>query len=117
MEHKHKNFTVIDWDIAGYIRRKARLITDNKRKPTYSDILIIFYIKGFGDKGYFGSQANLGRVLGMTQEQVSRSLKILYDTVHIETNHPILIKTEYCIYFNNQFFFDYYGNKLPYAPI
>lgn len=117
MEKKNKNFTIIDWDIAGYIRRNARLITDNKRKPTYSDILIIFYIKGFGDKGYFGSQASLGRVLGMTQEQVSRSLKILYDTVHIATNHPILIKTEYCIYFNNKFFFDRYGNKLPYVPI
>ncbi len=117
MKKQSKNFTIIDWDIAKYIRENARPTNNPNRKISYSDLLIIFYIKGFGFDGYYGSQASLGKVLGMTQEQISRSMKTLLNTVNINTNIPILHKNETSIWFNENFFNDEYGSLLPDVPI
>lgn len=116
MKKQNKNFTIIDWDIAKYIRENAHPTNNPNRKISYSDLLIIFYIKGFGFEGYYGSQSSLGKVLGMTQEQISRSMKTLLNTVNISTNTPILCKSQNTIWFNDNFFNDEYGSLLPNVP-
>lgn len=104
MENKNKNFSIIDWNDLQYIKKYARSGKDLERKPSYSDLLIIFYIRGFGEQGYYGSQASLGSLLGMSQEQISRSMKTLLNTVHCETYFPLLYKENNRIYFNEGFF-------------
>ena len=117
MEKKNKNFTIIDWDELKYIKQYAEVEDCPKKKPSYTDLLIIFYIKGFGFKGFFGSQAYLGRQLGLTQEQVSRSLRTLFNTYHKDTKMSIFLKIDNGIFFNNYFYLDEFGNKLPNIPI
>lgn len=104
MDKKNKNFTIIDWDDLLYIKSYARSGKDLKRKVSYSELLIIFYIKGFGEQGYYGSQASLGYLLGMSQEQISRSMKILLDTIHCRTYACLIYKKNNRIYFNQGFF-------------
>ncbi|MBO5843900.1 MAG: hypothetical protein J6Q96_03415 [Bacteroidales bacterium] len=103
MDKKNKNFTIIDWEAFQYIKTFARSGKDLERKPSYSELLIIFYIRGFGEQGYYGSQASLGSLLGMSQEQISRSLKTIFDTIHYRTYLPILYKRNNTIYFNESF--------------
>lgn len=103
MDKKNKNFTIIDWEVFQYIKSFARSGKDLNRKPSYSELLIIFYIRGFGEQGYYGSQASLGSLLGMSQEQISRSLKTIFDTIHCRTYLPILYKHDNTIYFNDSF--------------
>lgn len=114
MEKKNKNFTIIDWNDLQYIKTYARSGIDLQRKPSYSELLIIFYIRGFGEQGYYGSQASLGKLLGMSQEQISRSLKTLFDTIHYRTYIPLLYKENNKIYFNENFIdYSYVEQKSP----
>lgn len=114
MEKKNKNFTIIDWEAFQYIKTFARSGKDLERKPSYSELLIIFYIRGFGEQGYYGSQASLGELLGMSQEQISRSLKTLFDTIHYQTHIPLLYKENNKIYFNENFIdYSYVEQKSP----
>lgn len=112
MTKSNKNFTIINWEDLRLIKFYARSGECFSRTLSYSDLLIIFYIKGFGEQGYFGSQASLGKLIGMSQEQVCRSLKTLFQTVNAITKEPLLIKKDKTIFFNEKVLLDDNGKRL-----
>lgn len=114
-------YTVIDWEELKLIKICGNSYieeTPEKRRIrknlTSTDLLIIFYIKGFGQQGYYGSQRSIAQLLGITPEQVNRSMKILLKVVNIFNEEPLFIKDETKIYYNQKFLHQETGEKIEY---
>ena len=114
-------YTVIDWEELRLIKICGNSYieeTPEKRRIrknlTSTDLLIIFYIKGFGQQGYYGSQRSIAQLLGITPEQVNRSMKILLKVVNIFNEEPLFIKDETKIYYNQKFLYQETGEKIEY---
>lgn len=114
-------YTVIDWEELKLIKICGNSYieeTPEKRRIrknlTSTDLLIIFYIKGFGQQGYYGSQRAIAELLGITPEQVNRSMKILLKTINSFNKEPLFIKDETKIYYNQKFLYHKNGEKLKY---
>ena len=112
MSKNNKNFTVIDWDELKIIKFYVVIPKKPRLRLKYSDLLIISYIKGFGEDGYYGSQASLGKLIGMSQEQVSRILKDLLTAEQYFTKVPLFIKKDKAICFNKEVLYHQDGTKL-----
>jgi hypothetical protein len=120
MKKQIKPYTVIDWEDFQLIKFLGKYYIEEEtqimklKKLTSTDLLIIFYIKGFGQQGYYGSQRAIAELLGITPEQVNRSMKILLKTINSFNKEPLFIKDETKIYYNQKFLYHKNGEKLKY---
>jgi hypothetical protein len=120
MKKQIKPYTVIDWEDFQLIKFWGNYYIEEEtqimklKKLTSTDLLIIFYIKGFGQQGYYGSQRAIAELLGITPEQVNRSMKILLKTINSFNKEPLFIKDETKIYYNKKFLYHKNGEKLKY---
>jgi hypothetical protein len=120
MKKQIKPYTVIDWEDFQLIKFWGNYYIEEEtqimklKKLTSTDLLIIFYIKGFGQQGYYGSQRAIAELLGITPEQVNRSMKILLKTINSFNKEPLFIKDETKIYYNQKFLYHKNGEKLKY---
>ena len=120
MKKQIKPYTVIDWEDLQLIKFWGKYYIEEEtqemklKKLTSTDLLIIFYIKGFGQQGYYGSQRAIAELLGITPEQVNRSMKILLKTINSFNKEPLFIKDETKIYYNQKFLYHKNGEKLEY---
>jgi hypothetical protein len=120
MKKQIKPYTVIDWEDFQLIKFWGNYYIEEEtqimklKKLTSTDLLIIFYIKGFGQQGYYGSQRAIAELLGITPEQVNRSMKILLKTINSFNKEPLFIKDETRIYYNQKFLYHKNGEKLEY---
>jgi hypothetical protein len=120
MKKQIKPYTVIDWEDFQLIKFWGKYYIEEEtqimklKKLTSTDLLIIFYIKGFGQQGYYGSQRAIAELLGITPEQVNRSMKILLKTINSFNKEPLFIKDETKIYYNQKFLYHKNGEKLKY---
>ncbi|MBR5254288.1 MAG: hypothetical protein IKV46_04525 [Bacteroidales bacterium] len=119
MKKSSKTYTVIDWEELRNIKFYGDYYVETNpmkekihRNLTSTDLFIIFYIKGFGEKGYYGSQRSIAELLGITPEQVNRSMKMLLKVVNISNDEPLFIKDEEAIYYNPKFLYRKDGKKL-----
>jgi hypothetical protein len=120
MKKQIKPYTVIEWEDFQLIKFWGNYYIEEEtqimklKKLTSTDLLIIFYIKGFGQQGYYGSQRAIAELLGITPEQVNRSMKILLKTINSFNKEPLFIKDETKIYYNQKFLYHKNGEKLEY---
>lgn len=120
MKKQIKPYTVIDWEDFQLIKFWGKYYMEEEtqimklKKITSTDLLIIFYIKGFGQQGYYGSQRAIAELLGITPEQVNRSMKILLKVINSFNKEPLFIKDETKIYYNQKFLYHKNGEKLKY---
>lgn len=120
MKKQIKPYTVIDWEDFQLIKFWGKYYMEEEtqimklKKITSTDLLIIFYIKGFGQQGYYGSQRAIAELLGITPEQVNRSMKILLKVINSFNEEPLFIKDETKIYYNQKFLYHKNGEKLKY---
>lgn len=120
MKKQIKPYTVIDWEDFQLIKFWGKYYIEEEtqimklKKLTSTDLLIIFYIKGFGQQGYYGSQRAIAELLGITPEQVNRSMKILLKVINSFNEEPLFIKDETKIYYNQKFLYHKNGEKLKY---
>ncbi len=120
MKKQIKPYTVIDWEDLQLIKFWGKYYIEEEtqimklKKLTSTDLLIIFYIKGFGQQGYYGSQRAIAELLGITPEQVNRSMKILLKIINSFNKEPLFIKDETKIYYNQKFLYHKNGEKLKY---
>ncbi len=121
MKKSSKTYTVIDWEELRNIRFHGDYYIETNpmkekkhRNLTSTDLFIIFYIKGFGEKGYYGSQRSIAELLGIAPEQVNRSMKMLLKVVNISNDEPLFIKDEEAIYYNPKFLYYKDGKKMEY---
>jgi hypothetical protein len=120
MKKQIKPYTVIEWEDFQLIKFWGNYYIEEEtqimklKKLTSTDLLIIFYIKGFGQQGYYGSQRAIAELLGITPEQVNRSMKILLKTINSFNKEPLFIKDETKIYYNQKFLYHKNGEKLKY---
>lgn len=120
MKKQIKPYTVIDWEDLQLIKFWGKYYIEEEtqemklKKLTSTDLLIIFYIKGFGQQGYYGSQRAIAELLGITPEQVNRSMKILLKVINSFNKEPLFIKDETKIYYNQKFLYHKNGEKLEY---
>lgn len=120
MKKQIKPYTVIDWEDFQLIKFWGKYYIEEEtqimklKKLTSTDLLIVFYIKGFGQQGYYGSQRAIAELLGITPEQVNRSMKILLKTINSFNKEPLFIKDETKIYYNQKFLYHKNGEKLEY---
>lgn len=120
MKKQIKPYTVIDWEDFQLIKFWGNYYIEEEtqimklKKLTSTDLLIIFYIKGFGQQGYYGSQRAIAELLGITPEQVNRSMKILLKTINSFNEEPLFIKDDTKICYNQKFLYHKNGKKLEY---
>lgn len=120
MKKQIKPYTVIDWEDLQLIKFWGTYYIEEEtqemklKKLTSTDLLIIFYIKGFGQQGYYGSQRAIAELLGITPEQVNRSMKILLKVINSFNKEPLFIKDETKICYNQKFLYHKNGEKLEY---
>lgn len=121
MKKTNKAYTVIDWEDLQLIKLWGNYYKEEgaegrlkRRKLTSTDLLIIFYIKGFGPQGYYGSQRSIAELLGVTPEQVNRSIKMLLKVINTFNEEPLFIKDETRICYNQKFLYQDNGEKLKY---
>lgn len=105
-------FTQINWDDMIKIRKAPIVceIDEKKKKLSYSDILIIAYVKGFGDRGYFGIQEELSKIIGMKQSHLCRSINILR-SVRNKINNADLFQWGYPYLVFNPSFCDFHSEE------
>lgn len=103
--NSNSGFTLIDWDevkkMCDIVEESAEI--NKKKKLTYADILVISYIKGFGNNGFFGTYKTISRTLNMSENQVSKQICGIKSIKSIYNDANILIEDKQGIYFNPYF--------------
>lgn len=106
-KQQQKIVTIINWYEIDLIRKYAIFNEDTKKKKiTYTDIILISYIRNFRDRGFFGTRTKLAALIGMSPEQLYRSLKDIRCIYHRDTKEYLILDVNGNFVFNTQFLQD-----------